>query len=138
MSATIKRTTPPTNSLRTSTRNVKPITSNFLWSHPANPTRFQYPRRDISGLFRRGQNRVDLENVKISSWTHSGKALLFASHLERKSVTAHVQLDRKKLDLKKRLQVKDALTGENLPLNGDEVPVSFNGMSFRLLEIFTK
>ncbi len=83
--------------------------------------------------------RADLENVKISAWTHTGKALLFASHLERKSVTAHVQLDRKKLGLKKRsLQVKDALTGEILPLNGDEVPISFNGMSFRLLEVSVK
>ena len=78
----------------------------------------------------------DMETVKASAWTRKGKALLFVSHLARNNVTAHLQLDRKKLGLTNRpLQITDALSGATLPLSNDTLEVPFNGMTFRLIEI---
>ncbi|MDB6025620.1 MAG: hypothetical protein JWM68_1843 [Verrucomicrobiales bacterium] len=83
--------------------------------------------------------KADLENVKVSAWTHKGKALLFASHLERKPVTAHLDLDRKALGLKNRsLEIKDALSGETLAVKDNAIDLAFTGMSFRILEISGK
>ncbi len=76
------------------------------------------------------------EAVKVSAWTREGKALLFISHLLREPATAIVHLDRKRLGLKKgALKATDASTGNELPLDGESLALTFEGMSYRLVEI---
>ena len=76
----------------------------------------------------------DSDAVKISSWTRSGKALLFVSHLQRKSATVHVHLDPRKLGFKK-FKAKDALTEMPLTVNDGTIELTFTGMNYRMLEI---
>ncbi|HZQ46850.1 MAG TPA: glycoside hydrolase domain-containing protein [Verrucomicrobiae bacterium] len=72
--------------------------------------------------------------IKISAWTRNGKALLFVSHLKRRSATVHVQLDPRKLGFKE-FNAKDALTESSLAVNDGTIELTFNGMNYRILEI---
>jgi hypothetical protein len=61
--------------------------------------------------------------------------LLFVSHLRREKENVQIRLDLQKLNLKSRsLSVRDALTGETLPLKDQSLQLPFDGMNFRLLE----
>ncbi len=79
---------------------------------------------------------TDTPDTKVSAWTRAGKVLLVVSHLARTPATARIQLDRRKLGLKKgELRASDALTNEPLPLNAGTLELSFTGMSCRFVEI---
>ncbi|MEO7300039.1 MAG: glycoside hydrolase domain-containing protein [Verrucomicrobiota bacterium] len=79
---------------------------------------------------------ANIDSIKVSAWTRKGKALLIVSHLERKPVTAHLQLDWRKLGLKKNaFQARDALTGKILPVIDGNIELVFTGMNCRFVEI---
>jgi hypothetical protein len=76
------------------------------------------------------------ESVKVSVWVKPGNALLFISHLNREPSRTRVQLDRGRLGLRKgALSAIDGLSGADLALEGQELPVAFDGMTFRMVEI---
>jgi hypothetical protein len=72
---------------------------------------------------------ADSPAVKISAWTRKGSALLFVSHLERKSQAVHVTIPGKSI------RVTDALTRAVLPSQNNTVTLDFSGMNYRLLEV---
>ncbi|HOX55393.1 MAG TPA: DUF6067 family protein [Candidatus Paceibacterota bacterium] len=76
------------------------------------------------------------ESVKISSYLHPGKALLFVSHLKREPLRSTFRLDRKRLGLASgTLRAFDALTRIPVALKDDTVPLSFDGMGYGVIEI---
>jgi hypothetical protein len=76
------------------------------------------------------------ESVKISAYVRPGKALLFISHLKRDPGTSKIRLDRRRLGMKKgALTATDALTGADVALEGNTLPLTFEGMTFRLIEV---
>jgi hypothetical protein len=76
------------------------------------------------------------ESVKISAYVKPGNALLFVSHLKREPGSSQVQLDRRRLGLKQgTLSAVDALTGAAVALEDDTLPLTFEGMTFRLIEV---
>ena len=76
------------------------------------------------------------DSVKVSAYSHPGKALLFVSHLKRAPLSSAVRLDRRRLGLASgTLRVVDAITGAPVVIEGDTVPLSFDGMSYRLIEV---
>jgi hypothetical protein len=78
----------------------------------------------------------DNENAKASAWIRDGTALVIASHLRRTNESVMFQIDRNRLGLKsKSLRARDALTGEPLALSSNAIALSFDGMSWRLLEL---
>jgi hypothetical protein len=79
------------------------------------------------------------ESVKASAYSNPGKALLFISHLKRAPLSSNLRLDRKRLGLASgTLRAVDALTGASVALEGDTLPLAFDGMSYRLIEIRDK
>ena len=79
------------------------------------------------------------DSVKVSAYSHAGKALLFVSHLKRAPLNSTIRLDRRRLGLAPgALQALDAITGAPVPLEGDTLPLSFAGMSYRLIEVRDK
>src|SRR5262249_50644035 len=79
---------------------------------------------------------TDSPDVKISAWTHNGKALLVVSHLARTAATARVQLDPRKLSLRKGdLRARDALTNEGILLEAGTLELPFSGMNCRFVEV---
>ena len=76
------------------------------------------------------------ESVKISAYSKPGRALLFVSHLKREPVKSNIRLERRRLDLAAgALSAVDAVTGDDVVLDGDTLPISFDDMSWRLIEI---
>jgi hypothetical protein len=76
------------------------------------------------------------DSVKISTYSHPGKALLFISHLKRAPLSSNVRLDRRRLGLTSgTLRAVDAITGASVALQDDTIPLSFDGMSYRLIEV---
>jgi hypothetical protein len=76
------------------------------------------------------------DSVKVSAYTHLGKALLFVSHLKRAPLNGNIRLDRRRLGLASGpLCAVDAITGASVDLQGDTIPLSFEGMSYRLIEV---
>ncbi|MCC6446080.1 MAG: hypothetical protein IT210_21830 [Armatimonadetes bacterium] len=76
------------------------------------------------------------EQVQASAYLRAGRALLFVSHLERKAHRAAIRLDRRKLHLHSGpLTARDAITGTTLPMEGDNLPVEFEGMGYRVIEV---
>ncbi len=79
------------------------------------------------------------DSVKVSAYAHPGKALIFVSHLKRAPLSTAVELDRRRLGLAAGpLQAVNALTGASIPLEGNSLPLSFDGMSYRLIEVRDK
>ena len=79
---------------------------------------------------------ADNDSVKVSAYLRPGKALLFVSHLKRASLSTSLQLDRRRLGLAAgTLRAVDAITGAPVALNGDTLPLSFDGMTYRLIEV---
>lgn len=78
-------------------------------------------------------------SVKVSAYSNPGKALLFVSHLKRESLSSSIRLDRRRLGLAAgELRAFDAITGAPVALDGDTLPLSFDGMSYRLIEVRDK
>ena len=76
------------------------------------------------------------ESVKVSAYVKPGKALLWISHLSRERGSSKIRLDRQRLGLKTgALSAVDALSGTDVALEDDMLPVTFNGMTFRLIEV---
>jgi hypothetical protein len=79
------------------------------------------------------------ESVKISAYSRPGRALLFISHLKREPANSSIRLDRRRLDLAAgALSAVDTVTGDDVVLDGDTLPISFDAMSWRLIEIRDK
>jgi hypothetical protein len=79
---------------------------------------------------------ADSDDVKVSAWTRPGRALLFVSHLRRKPLTTHIRLDRRQLKLKPgAVHAKDALTAAAIDVNDNAIEVTFDGMSYRMIEL---
>ena len=79
------------------------------------------------------------DSVKVSAYARKGKALLFVSHLKRAPLSSNLRLDRRRLGLAAgTLQAVDAITGASVALEGDTLPLSFDGMSYRLIELRDK
>ncbi len=77
--------------------------------------------------------------VKVSVYSVPGKALLFVSHLKRAPLSTTLQLDRRRLGLVAgTLRAVDAITGAPVALAGDTLPLSFDGMTYRLIELRDK
>jgi hypothetical protein len=77
--------------------------------------------------------------VKVSAWSKPGQALLFISHLKRESANTSVALDRKRLRLSAgALSAMDAITGATVSLDGNNLPLAFAGMNWRLIEVRDK
>jgi hypothetical protein len=75
-------------------------------------------------------------SVKISAYVKTGRALLFISHLKREPAQCRVRLDRRRLGLVAgELSAVDAITGAGVALEGDTLPLSFAGMTYRLVEV---
>ena len=77
---------------------------------------------------------ADSDAVRVSAWTRNGKALLFVSHLERKAATVRLQLDARKLGLKK-FKATDTLRETPLAMDHDTLELNFSGMSYCLIEL---
>jgi hypothetical protein len=76
------------------------------------------------------------ESVKISVYSRPGRALLFISHLKREPAKSNIRLDRRRLDLAAgALSAVDAVTGDHVALDGDTLPLAFEGMTWRLIEV---
>ena len=79
------------------------------------------------------------DSVKVSAYSQPGKALLFVSHLKRAPLTTTLTLDRRRLGLASgTLRAVDAITGASVALDGDTLPLSFDGMTYRLIEVRDK
>jgi hypothetical protein len=79
------------------------------------------------------------DSLKVSAYSNPGKALLFVSHLKRAPLSSDIRLDRRRLGLATgMLRAVDAITGAPVALEGDTIPLSFEGMSYRLIEIRDK
>jgi hypothetical protein len=79
------------------------------------------------------------DTIKVSTYSHPGKALLFVSHLKRAPLSSNLRLDRQRLGLASgTLRAVDAITGASLALEGDTLPLAFDGMTYRLIEIRDK
>jgi len=75
------------------------------------------------------------ESVKASSFAGPNGALIFVSHLAREPLSTRVRLDRSRLGLPPgRLTATDAISGQALETVGNTVGVSFEGMTYRLIE----
>jgi len=75
-------------------------------------------------------------SVQASAYLRGGRVLLFISHLKREPLQAVLHLDRRRLGLGGGpLGARDALTGAVLPLTAAGLPVDFDGMTYRLVEI---
>jgi hypothetical protein len=75
-------------------------------------------------------------SVQISAYARPGKALLFVSHLKREQVSCRIRLDRRRLGLAAgALLAVDAISGADVTLDGETLPVTFQGMSYRLIEV---
>lgn len=75
-------------------------------------------------------------STKASSYLKNGKALLFVSHLKREPVTTALRLDGKTLKLGPgKLYAKDAISGATIDLAEDRLTLSFDGMTYKLIEI---
>jgi hypothetical protein len=75
-------------------------------------------------------------SVKASSFVRRDGALIFASHLARTPLSTRLLLNRTRLGLPTgRLTATDTLTGQALETAGDALPLSFEGMSYRLIEV---
>ena len=62
--------------------------------------------------------------------------MLFISHLKREPSSSKIRLDRRRLGLKGGvLCAVDALTGTDVALVDITLPVTFDGMTFRLIEV---
>jgi hypothetical protein len=76
------------------------------------------------------------ETVQASVYLRRGRALIFISHLKRAPLKAVLYLDRRRLGLGGGpLGARDALTGAALPLTSEGLPVDFDGMTYRLVEV---
>jgi hypothetical protein len=65
-----------------------------------------------------------------------GTALLLTSHLRREPGSARIRLDRRRLGLKTgALSAVDAISGKDVALEDDLLPLTFQGMTFRLIEV---
>jgi len=74
--------------------------------------------------------------VKSSAWIRDGRALIFVSHLKREPLSTALELDLPKLGLPSSgLSAADALTCEELKLYGSSLPLNFDGMTWRLIEV---
>ena len=79
------------------------------------------------------------ESIKASAYTRPGRALLFVSHLKRDSSNCTLRLDRQRLRLASGpLVAFDALTGAAVGIENDTLPLSFDGMTYRLIEVRDK
>jgi hypothetical protein len=79
------------------------------------------------------------DSVKVSTYSQPGKAMLFVSHLKRAPLSTTLQLDHRRLGLAAGiLRAVDAITGAPVALNGDALPLSFDGMTYRLIEVRDK
>jgi hypothetical protein len=82
---------------------------------------------------------AEQDSVKVSAYANSGKALLFVSHLKREPLGCNIHLDRKRLGLATgELHVFDAITGASVTVERDTLPLSFDGMNYRLIEVRDK
>lgn len=76
------------------------------------------------------------ESVKVSAYVKPGSALLWISHLSRERGSTMIRLDRRRLGLTKgALSAVDALSGTEVALEDDTLPLTFGGMTFRLIEL---
>ena len=79
------------------------------------------------------------ESTKVSAYARRGKTLLFVSHLKREPARSNIHLDRRQLGLAPgSLSATDAITGAAVELKGDNLPLSFESMGYRLIEIRDK
>lgn len=79
------------------------------------------------------------DSVKVSAYSQPGKALLFISHLKRAPLSTTLQLNRRRLGLAAgRLCAVDAISGASVALDSDTLPLSFDGMIYRLIEVRDK
>lgn len=75
-------------------------------------------------------------NVKASAYVKDGRALLFVSQLKRQPLKTTLRLDRRKLGLTAGpLAAHDAIVDKPVELNGDDLPLEFEGMTYRLIEV---
>lgn len=78
----------------------------------------------------------DDSSIKASVFSKHGAALIFVSHLKREPIKTDLRLDRKRLGLPAgQLSAVDAITRAPIQTTGDALPVSFDGMSYRLIEV---
>ncbi len=79
---------------------------------------------------------ADDDSTKASSYLNNGSALVFVSHLKREPITTALRLDREALRLGSgELRARDAISGAAVPVVDDAVTLSFDGMTYKLLEI---
>jgi hypothetical protein len=79
------------------------------------------------------------DSVKVSAYSQPWKALLFVSHLKRAPLTTTLTLERQRLSLASgTLRAVDAISGASIAPNGDTPPLTFDGMTYRLIEVRDK
>ena len=100
---------------------------------------FRNVLRPVAAVLERVRRHAGDESVKVSAYSLPGKALLFASHLKREPFSSAARLDRRHLGLASgTLRACDAITGATVSLEGDSLSLSFDGMTYRLIEIRDK
>jgi len=78
----------------------------------------------------------DDASVKASAFVKDGRALIFVSHLKREPLTTTLHFDRRKLGLRAgKLTATDAPTRQPLTLDATSLPVEFEGMGYRVIEL---
>ena len=78
---------------------------------------------------------ADSDDVKVASHgpTRAPRRLLFVSHLQRKPLTAHVRLDRRRLNLKPGQFTPKALTAAAIDVKDDTIELALDGMNYRMI-----
>jgi hypothetical protein len=101
--------------------------------------RFGAPRAKWQPYWHESGVSAKEDSVKASAWVKRGSALVFVSHLERQPLSSTLRLDRKRLSLPGgRLAAVDALSGKPIALQGNDLSIDFDGMTYRVLEIREK
>ena len=79
------------------------------------------------------------DSAKVSAYSQPGKTLLFVSHLKRAPLTTTLTPDRRQLGLASgTLRAVDSITSTSVALDGDTLPLTFDGMTYRLIEVRDK
>ncbi|MDH7482519.1 MAG: DUF6067 family protein [Armatimonadota bacterium] len=75
-------------------------------------------------------------SVRASAFAKDGRALIFVSHLKREPLSTTLVVDPKILGLpSEKLSATNAITGKPLDIEGFSIPLVFEGMDWKLIEV---
>ncbi|HXE53666.1 MAG TPA: glycoside hydrolase domain-containing protein [Tepidisphaeraceae bacterium] len=79
---------------------------------------------------------ADNPDTKISGWLRGGAALLVVSHLRRAAADVHIRWDSRYFNTGSgAMHITDALTGRPIATDSDHFALSFDAMSYRIIEV---